>query len=119
MLDGEHLKILNKRKADLFRDFRALGKEEVQRLMSLAYLLELRAYAIARKDDKALALYRRQRSYFLVWRQENRVQGQTQRGAPGFPSGARGNLIPLQRKRGSGADGAGQGFDAVSAEAGE
>ncbi len=72
MLDGDHLKILNKRSADLFRAFKPLGNDEVQRLMSMTYLLELRAYAKAHKDADAMKLYKRLRDYFLVWRQDRK-----------------------------------------------
>lgn len=71
-LDGDHLKILNKRTANLFRDFKSLGKDEVQRLMSMTYLLELRAYAQTHKGAKDI--YKRQRTYFLEWRRGKKAE---------------------------------------------
>ncbi|MDE1900260.1 MAG: hypothetical protein KGI37_01275 [Alphaproteobacteria bacterium] len=73
MLDGTHLEILNKRPANLFRDFKALGADEVQRLMSATYLLELKAYAKANKDVEAVKFYKRQRAFFLAWRVDKRT----------------------------------------------
>lgn len=73
MLDGTHLKVLNKRPADLFRGLRKLGKDEVQRVMSMTYLFDLRAHAMATKDPKDLAFYKRERLYFLKWRLDKKA----------------------------------------------
>lgn len=80
MLDGDHLEVLNKRPAALFREFRSLGKDETWRLMCMTYLMALKADAIKFEDGKpqikdadALKLYRRQRSYFYEWRAGKRA----------------------------------------------
>jgi len=66
ILDNESLEIINERPAALFRAFRALGKAEVNRIMCVTALVEMRQYAQNNNDPQAWENYKRQRKYFVI-----------------------------------------------------
>ncbi len=66
ILDNESVKIINERPADMFRAFRALGKAEVQRIMCVTALVEMRQHVQNNNAPQAWGNYKRQRKYFVV-----------------------------------------------------
>ncbi len=72
ILDNPCVEVINEKPADLFRAFRELGKDEINRLMAMTCLLEMRKHAGASNDNEAWDNYKRQRKYFILYRQEEK-----------------------------------------------
>jgi len=69
ILDNPCVEVINEKPASLFLAFRPLGKDEVNRLMCVTALMEMRKHAKASNDNKAWDNYKRQRKYFILSRQ--------------------------------------------------
>ena len=66
LLRNKHVKIINGRTSQLFRDFGTLGAEEAFRLICLTELLEIRKHAQNAKTPEAWKDYHQRRRAFLV-----------------------------------------------------